>query len=527
MQDDGNNRLALALIQQRLLQLIDKPNLAFSFLREDGAFVVPLKHVPGLYKERFGIAITPKDFGYLSVCELVQVGLSSSDVVVMDLPSHRNPGSTKQYMGRRNTQSLVQTKTTLIKGKASKKKKKVRFADENDDGQARYNLCAEESRKCTEKAPMDQQSPLSVSFKQNKKRCICDTKSVAMIPPTKPAMKARLPSIAAPKADLCNSYRYKQPPIVSSEIPDFTSTRVPKPDALSDSSDIELVEYFSTTSPMHSVVERRTSALGVPGLARNSRMKKINTCSLRVGRTVLQKPEVRLLIAPPKRKRVTNTVDDLTLEKHSKRQRLSMTAMAPRSKLTSDVATTILPRLFMTEDDSDEIIELMESGSSTLCGAPAMNNDFAALLALLPSAFTVQLSNPVVQKQLSEIIFDYGRKAMAWVNGHRMFLGEKDRLVSRNDIENIASKLSITDDKSRACLDGQLHRITPAQNAKGEIIGFSIRIGHHTTGCADIIDDLLHGTSAKSVLLLGGPGSGKVCVMKQTIFHSNIVCFVV
>lgn len=472
MQDNGNNHLALKLIHQRLLQLIDKPNLAFSFLREDGAFVVPLKHVPGLYKERFGIALSPKEFGYLSVCELVQVGLSSYDVVVMDLPSLRRSGSTKQYMGRRNTQPAIKKEAATIQQKAAKKKKKVRFADEIDDKKDHDSFCVK--ARDTQKTPMNQQSPMSLSLKENQNPSISNKKTIAMVPPKKPAMKPLLPSSVSPKADLCGN-RCKQPPIVSNEISNSTPTRAIKPDTLRDTSDIALAEYFTANSPVYSVLERRTLAFGGPVLARNCRLTKINKSGLRLGRKVPQKPQ-----------------------------------------LTHDIATSFLPTLSEGEDDSDGRIKLLGSSNSTLCDLPATHNDFAALLALLPTGFAAQISNPEIQNQLSEIILDYGRKAMAWVNGHRVFLGGKDRLVSRDDIKTIASKLSITNDNSRAYLDGQLHRITPAQNAKGEIIGFSMRIGRHTAGCADIIDDLLHGTSAKSVLLLGGPVSGKVSTTEQT-----------
>ena len=121
-----------------------------------------------------------------------------------------------------------------------------------------------------------------------------------------------------------------------------------------------------------------------------------------------------------------------------------------------------------------------------------------------------ELSNPILQEQLSDIVLDKGRQPVVWASGVRKFLGEEDWLVTSDDIDSIVGKLGGFGHSNRIGLDQQLHSVSAIRNRKQDIIGLSMRVGRHISGIATMISDLLFADPSKSILFLGDPGSGKV-----------------
>ena len=72
---------------------------------------------------------------------------------------------------------------------------------------------------------------------------------------------------------------------------------------------------------------------------------------------------------------------------------------------------------------------------------------------------------------------------------------------------------------NRVGLRGQLHRISVmrSNSNNGAIYGLTMRVGRSIVGCANVLLDLLLAdhTQAKSILLLGHPGSGKTTMVRD------------
>ena len=64
---------------------------------------------------------------------------------------------------------------------------------------------------------------------------------------------------------------------------------------------------------------------------------------------------------------------------------------------------------------------------------------------------------------------------------------------------------------NRAGRNGTLHRFSAIRNRKDDIIGLTMRVGRPLWGVADMITDIAleDELKDKSVLVLGGPGSGR------------------
>ena len=135
------------------------------------------------------------------------------------------------------------------------------------------------------------------------------------------------------------------------------------------------------------------------------------------------------------------------------------------------------------------------------------------LMSLLPEDLAVDLRGRT--DTLSDISLDLGRSPQAWINGERVFLGGDERRVEQRDIDMIVDELGGFGTDNRAGLERQLHRISAIRNRTDSVIGLTMRIGRHVSGNAAMILDLLFGDSARSILFLGEPGSGKTTVVRE------------
>lgn len=150
--------------------------------------------------------------------------------------------------------------------------------------------------------------------------------------------------------------------------------------------------------------------------------------------------------------------------------------------------------------------------------------DFRLFLECLPSRLSIYLDkqSPIfeyVQKNITEIVLDLGRRPYLWAGGSTFFFGDTPDsapvLVEQEDIDEILNKGQFHfGPDNRAMLPGLLHRIAAMRDRMGKTYGLTLRHGRHVKGNAGLILDMLHG-SKKSILILGPPGSGKTSLVRE------------
>ncbi|MGH9764922.1 MAG: R3H domain-containing nucleic acid-binding protein, partial [Blastocatellia bacterium] len=137
------------------------------------------------------------------------------------------------------------------------------------------------------------------------------------------------------------------------------------------------------------------------------------------------------------------------------------------------------------------------------------NLDF--LLNVLPPHVREALLQSSGLDSLVEVVLDLGRQPEARFPGDATYLTES--LVSKEDLQYVASRVGRFTRDNRAGIERTLHRISAIRNRLGEIVGLTCRVGRAIYGTVDIIRDMVE--SGKSILLMGRPGVGKTTLLRE------------
>jgi len=140
-----------------------------------------------------------------------------------------------------------------------------------------------------------------------------------------------------------------------------------------------------------------------------------------------------------------------------------------------------------------------------------ITDDLEALLDILPPQIRQPLQAHSDKHQLLEVVLDLGRPPEARFPEQEIVLNPKE--VDEQDLSHVASRISSFGDDNRAGIERTLHRISAIRNRQGRIVGFTCRVGRAVFGTIKVIADLVE--SAKSILLLGGPGVGKTTMLRE------------
>jgi len=140
-----------------------------------------------------------------------------------------------------------------------------------------------------------------------------------------------------------------------------------------------------------------------------------------------------------------------------------------------------------------------------------ITDDLEALLDILPPQIRQPLQAHSDKHQLLEVVLDLGRPPEARFPEQEIVLNPKE--VDEQDLSHVASRISSFGDDNRAGIERTLHRISAIRNRQGRIVGLTCRVGRAVFGTIKVIADLVE--SAKSILLLGGPGVGKTTMLRE------------
>ncbi|MCS7069936.1 MAG: AAA family ATPase, partial [Anaerolinea sp.] len=140
-----------------------------------------------------------------------------------------------------------------------------------------------------------------------------------------------------------------------------------------------------------------------------------------------------------------------------------------------------------------------------------ITDDIHELMRVFPAHINDRLEALGQIDNLIEIVLDLGRVPTARYTTGEIPLSESE--VTRDELDQITSRVGAFDADNRAGIERTLHRISAIRNRRGEIVGLTCRVGRAVFGTIDIIQDLVE--SGQSVLLLGSPGVGKTTMLRE------------
>ena len=141
----------------------------------------------------------------------------------------------------------------------------------------------------------------------------------------------------------------------------------------------------------------------------------------------------------------------------------------------------------------------------------ASTDNLDLMLAVLPEPIRAALGRAGNMDSLIEVVLDLGRRPEARYTAHALYLD--DSVVTREDLQYVATRVGQFTRDNRAGIERTLHRISAMRNRVGEIVGLTCRVGRAIYGTVDIIRDIVE--SGKSILLMGKPGVGKTTLLRE------------
>ncbi|MEW5935412.1 MAG: AAA family ATPase [Bacillota bacterium] len=137
--------------------------------------------------------------------------------------------------------------------------------------------------------------------------------------------------------------------------------------------------------------------------------------------------------------------------------------------------------------------------------------EFTRLMERLPPWVRVEVEG--YRDSLDEIVLDLG-KPLIYTAADQVFILE-GRTVSKDDLSYLTHRLGGFKENNRAGLEGTLHRVSRIQDAYGETVGVTIRIGRFVMGVAEPLRPWLEQTG--SLLVVGPPRTGKTTLLRDIV----------
>lgn len=137
-------------------------------------------------------------------------------------------------------------------------------------------------------------------------------------------------------------------------------------------------------------------------------------------------------------------------------------------------------------------------------------DDTLLLVATLPAELQGVL-HKLQLDQLLEVVMDLGRVPEARFPDKVVRLSEK--VVSQEHLNHVAALVGEFGVDNRAGIERTLHRISCIRNRKGQIVGFTLRVGRAVFGSIELLRDLIE--TGQSILILGRPGVGKTTKLRE------------